>query len=203
MWDKCPPQPVFILVDHDEVPIETIVKTALKENPKYELYDEEERKFNPDRSRKLGDDRYYQVLMKKKGPWADLTKRFAEVLGYPGRMVCGSKSLYSDRNPANITIFNSNVCTKEDGKLWYGDIDVTIDAEKLLDLAATIGKTVYVLYEMDGRFENEDAPLIEKAAFSFSPDDEIIPGERMVEYVQVCKQGKLAGQWVYKKEYRR
>lgn len=90
-------------------------------------------------------------------------------LGWPGRMISASKSGYRDQYPDNLSIFNANVCTDE-GKIWWGDIDVTISKDDLTNLAVELGKTIYVLYEMDGRFENEDNPKISEAVVKFFPD---------------------------------
>lgn len=95
----------------------------------------------------------------------DKYEQATEILGMCGRMVDASKSDYSRAHPGHIVVFNSNVCT-EDGKIWYGDIDVTLDKAKLIELAKAIGKDVHVLYEMDGRFENEGTPQLDKAVYS-------------------------------------
>lgn len=90
--------------------------------------------------------------------------RVCALLGHKGRMVCGSKGQYRWDNPDNVVIFNSNLCTKS-GKIWYGDIDITVEEKKLHDLAQTLQETIYVLYETDARFENETNPLLENAVF--------------------------------------
>lgn len=91
-----------------------------------------------------------------------MNKIAEEVLGYCGRLL-GSKSRYSQAHPDNLVLFNSNVCTKEDGKIWFGDLDVTLEKSKLKELSKRLEKKIYVLYEMDGRFENEIAPKLERA----------------------------------------
>ena len=74
-----------------------------------------------------------------------------------GRMIFGSKSGYWERHPDNLVVFNANVVTKRGGKVWYGDLDVTREFEKLKDVADALGEDLYVLREMDARFENENA----------------------------------------------
>lgn len=96
---------------------------------------------------------------------AEATKTAKEQLGYCGAMISSSKSRYRDRFPDNLAVFNANICTKN-GKIWYGDFDVTKDEKKLINLALTLGERIYVLYEMDGRFDSEDAPRIERAVYS-------------------------------------
>jgi hypothetical protein len=85
-----------------------------------------------------------------------------------GRMLSGSKSRYKEANPHNEVYFNANVFTSE-GKLWWGDLDITIDAEKLQNIAEAMETKLYVLREMDGRFENEDISeiqIMQKAVFA-------------------------------------
>jgi ABC-type molybdate transport system substrate-binding protein len=95
-----------------------------------------------------------------------LYKIAEEHLGMRGKMISFSKSGYAQKNPDNLVVFNSNVCTDE-GKVWYGDLDVTLSYDSLSDLAKETGKTVYVLTESDGRFENEETPLLNRAVVKF------------------------------------
>lgn len=89
----------------------------------------------------------------------DKCKNASKILGPCGAIISGSKSGYVERNPDNLAVFNSNICTEE-GKIWWGDLDVTLSQSKLSDLAFEIEEDIYVLYEMDGRFENESSPKI-------------------------------------------
>ena len=75
------------------------------------------------------------------------------------RMVSFSKSEYRRANPANIVVFNANIFTESKGKVWWGDLDVTVSKEALQAVANEIGETIYVLREHDGRFENENLPF--------------------------------------------
>ena len=86
-------------------------------------------------------------------------------LGYPGKLLSGSKSRYREKYPTHKVAFNSNLCTKEYGKIWFGDIDATIDTAKLEKLADELKVSIYVLYEMDGRFEYESDPQFDKAIY--------------------------------------
>jgi hypothetical protein len=94
----------------------------------------------------------------------------SKILGMNGRMISGSKSGYRNRNPKNLAVFNANVCTKNEGKIWYGDVDLTRSREELSELARLLETDVYVLYEMDARFENADSPKLEKAIVIFRQD---------------------------------
>lgn len=89
-----------------------------------------------------------------------------------GRMVSWSKSEYLKKNPTHETIFNANVFSKIGGKLWYGDLDLTLDSEKLQEISNQIIDKLYVLREHDGRFENENITseeAEEKAVKIFNP----------------------------------
>jgi hypothetical protein len=85
-----------------------------------------------------------------------------------GRLISGSKTFYIENNPDGDPIFNSNIVTLTQGKIWYGDIDLVKNYTKLEEIATEIGETLYVLREMDGRFEAEKLPVEEviKKAYS-------------------------------------
>jgi len=112
----------------------------------------------------------------------DIEKIAVSNLGYNGRMISGSKSGYSRAHKKNLAVFNANVCT-ENGKIWYGDLDVTIDHLSLRATSLASGMDIYVLFEMDGRFENEDSPRLDKALIVFHPDGSHTIGEAYKEYV--------------------
>lgn len=73
-----------------------------------------------------------------------------------GRMISVSKSRYREMYPDNTVYFNANIFTLSDGKIWWGDIDLTLDREKLKLIASELGEDLFILREMDGRFENEE-----------------------------------------------
>ena len=89
----------------------------------------------------------------------------SEILGVCGRMISASKCDYSRTYPEHVVVFNSNICT-ESGKIWYGDIDVTLDEDKLKLLADELDEKIYVIYEMDGRFDNEGSPKLDNAVWT-------------------------------------
>jgi hypothetical protein len=83
-----------------------------------------------------------------------------------GRLLSYSKSSYRERNPENEVYFNANIFVLGEGKIWYGDIDVTLEKEKLERIARSMGKDLFILREMDGRFEKEelkDSEIISRA----------------------------------------
>jgi hypothetical protein len=73
-------------------------------------------------------------------------------------MISASKSGYDKRFPGHKVVFNANVLTRSRGKIWWGDLDLTLDGVDLTALAAREGEDVYVLYEMDARFKTEKEP---------------------------------------------
>lgn len=74
-----------------------------------------------------------------------------------GRMISGSKSTYYQENPNNLIVFNANIVIETRGKIWHGDLDVTVDFQNLKKVAETLEEPLYVLREMDARFEHENS----------------------------------------------
>jgi len=92
-------------------------------------------------------------------------KILEKTIGYAGRMISGSKSGYCKVYPKHVPIFNANLVMLRDANptvIWWGDLDLTIDHPKLLKASEKLGTPLYVLYEMDGRFENSENPLIDR-----------------------------------------
>ena len=94
-----------------------------------------------------------------------------EVLGYCGRLLSGSKRTYQERYPSHRMVFNGNVCI-ETGKLWFGDLDLTTDRKKLGHLATRLGQKIFILREMDGRFDHELQPTFSQAVAVIEPQQE-------------------------------
>ena len=69
-----------------------------------------------------------------------------------GYMLDGQKWKYSQSFPNHLVIFNSNVLTKSHGKVWYGDLDVSISHARLKKIAEQVGEPLYVLHESAARF---------------------------------------------------
>jgi hypothetical protein len=74
---------------------------------------------------------------------------------YPGRMISGSKSAPE----GHVAVFNGNIVTEKAGKIWYGDLDITLEFDQLKEIADEIGQDLYILKEHDARFENEEAGI--------------------------------------------
>jgi len=86
-------------------------------------------------------------------------KAFENAGFYFGRMISGSKSLYANRFPDHQIVFNARIYDPEtyekekSGKIkdffagqnieiWYGDLDLTQDGEKLKEIANKIGSFI-------------------------------------------------------------
>jgi len=76
-----------------------------------------------------------------------------------GRMIAFSKSTYRKSHPDNMIIFNANIVTINDKKVWHGDLDITIDKPKLQIVADILKQDLYILYEMDARFGTDEDPI--------------------------------------------
>jgi len=90
-----------------------------------------------------------------------------------GRMVGGSKTLYMREHPTHKVIFNANIFSTS-GKIWWGDLNLDLDSDKVQAVSNELGVRLFVLYEGDGRFENEVLTLeemIAKAEKTFSPQE--------------------------------
>ena len=95
-----------------------------------------------------------------------------EALGYPGKMISGSKRFYSRTFPDHVVVFNANLFVGKT-KIWYGDIDVTESLETLKELASAIGEKLYVLFESDGRFDKEKNPSLDNAVIVLDPSGDL------------------------------
>jgi len=76
-----------------------------------------------------------------------------------GRMIAPSKSSYCQEHQGELVIFNANIITKLHGKVWFGDINVTLDFDNLKNIADQIGEDLYILMEGDARFGYEKQPI--------------------------------------------
>lgn len=90
-----------------------------------------------------------------------------EGIGRPGNMLSGTK----DRTRFPLAVWNANVCTRRLGKVWFGDLDLGSEStrETLQAVASAIREEVYVLREMDARFDTEEKPKFESAVEVFKP----------------------------------
>lgn len=78
-----------------------------------------------------------------------------------GRMISGSKSGYWEQHKENLVVFNANILIQSKGKIWHGDLDVTLDEENLKKVAQILEEDLYILREHDARWGNEEKPVKE------------------------------------------
>ncbi len=76
-----------------------------------------------------------------------------------GRMIAASKSAYCQQHQGELVIFNANIITEKRGKVWFGDLSITVDFDKLKNVADQLGEDLYVLIEGDARFGYENRPV--------------------------------------------
>lgn len=84
---------------------------------------------------------------------------------WPGRMMSGNKT----GPKGHVCVWNANVLIKSKGKVWFGDLDLTTDADDLKRLARERGEDVFVLREGDCRFTTEATPRYENAVAIATP----------------------------------
>ena len=94
---------------------------------------------------------------------------------YDGRMLGGSKMGYHTQHPDELIVFNANVLMPGYGKVWYGDLNLTEDYLVLQDIAKSLNSTLYILWESDGRFGDENKPLNELFDKAVWNTDELKP----------------------------
>ena len=76
-----------------------------------------------------------------------------------GYMLDGQKWKYSVSFPNHLVIFNANVLTKSHGKVWYGDLDISMSHARLKKIAEQVGEPLYILHESAARFGEENKPV--------------------------------------------
>lgn len=93
---------------------------------------------------------------------------------YQGRLISGSKSGYRNRYPDHDILFNANIFIPSKGKVWYGDLDITLDAPVLQKICNEYNEEMIIVPEMLGRFgtENRSYDEISKDAYvKFNPNN--------------------------------
>ena len=121
-----------------------------------------------------GDEALYEGLTEGNNPqfytYEEIFQKHGDL--YTGKLL-GSKSLYRAHHSKNKIYFNANIFTEQDGKIWWGDLDITVNQTHLQDISNELGKTIYILSEHDGRFGMENRPFEELkkcAVATFNPE---------------------------------
>jgi hypothetical protein len=83
-----------------------------------------------------------------------------------GRMISATK-----RGPeGHVCVFNANIVTKDLEKVWFGDLDLTAEAEDLQWYANHLKTDIFVMREMDARFLREGEKInLSRAVATYAP----------------------------------
>ena len=103
----------------------------------------------------------------------EIQKHFDAHGFYDARMISGHKWDYESNHKDDLIIFNANVLMPNYGKVWYGDLNLTEDYKILKKISDSLNTTLYILWEMDGRFGEENKSideLISKAVWNTDED---------------------------------
>jgi hypothetical protein len=73
----------------------------------------------------------------------------------------GSKSGYRLLHPRNFFIPNANIFSHNQGKIWWGDLDLERDKAAVESVARRLHRRLYVLDESDGRWDKAHLPFEE------------------------------------------
>ena len=106
-------------------------------------------------------------------PVQEVQQYFDAYSFHDGRMIGGSKMDYHNEHRDDLIVFNANVLMPGYGKVWYGDLNLTEDYKTLKKISDSLNTTLYILWEMDGRFGEENKPideLIGKAVWNTEED---------------------------------
>jgi len=76
-----------------------------------------------------------------------------------GRIIAESKGEYCKEHQGELIIFNANIIIKKQGKIWYGDININLDFDKLKNIADKLKEDLYILLEGDARFGYENQSI--------------------------------------------
>lgn len=91
-------------------------------------------------------------------------------------LISWSKSGFSKNKPKHLAVFNANIVINGE-KVWYGDLDLSISKPDLQSVAKQENVDLYVIYEQDGRFDNEDKPKLDRPVVIYHGDGTIMYGE--------------------------
>ena len=91
----------------------------------------------------------------------------------PGRKMAPSYPHYFAAHPDNIIIRRANILTKEQGRIWWGDLDLTLEMDDLKQLAKDINQEIWILREMDVSLRGRE-PDWDSFVFRIQPNGIVI-----------------------------
>ena len=78
----------------------------------------------------------------------ELRRRVEQALGHPGALIAWSWSRYRRDHPTHLAVKNSGVLLSDTGdEIWWGDLDVTLHAERLREAARLVNQPLVLVYE--------------------------------------------------------
>jgi hypothetical protein len=86
-------------------------------------------------------------------------------------MISGSKSGYRRRNPDNDISFNAKIFIPSGENVWYGDLDITLDAPALQEICNELQEEMIVVFEMLGSGKRGYEELETNAHAKFIPNE--------------------------------
>lgn len=111
-----------------------------------------------------------------------------------GRMIAGSKSGYRKRHEGHDILFNANIFIPSEHKIWWGDLNITLDAIALQNCCNYLNEEMIVVSEMYGRFGAEERKYkeIEKNAhIKFIPNEHHYLRRTYTEGFDITKIGNM------------
>jgi len=92
-----------------------------------------------------------QRAVTSRGVEIEVERAAVEILGDHGRLLSMSKTWYEREHPGHTVYFNACIFSVDATEIWFGDLNLTLEADKLEELAARIGP-IYVTPEQPYRF---------------------------------------------------
>lgn len=108
-----------------------------------------------------------------------LTETIEMYLGYSGRSVGGSKTMYREENPNSIVYFNACIFDELLAEVWWGDIDVTKDMPILETIAKISKQPFYVTPEHPYRAD------FDKVTYELLKNDKLV-----IKFNEIKRGGK-------------
>lgn len=91
-----------------------------------------------------------------------------EILGDQGRLLGDEKSAVVVAMPGEEILFNACVFDAQGSEVWFGDVSLPADAEKLEDLASSLGE-IYLTPELPYRWKGlPKTPLLDPRVRRFT-----------------------------------
>jgi hypothetical protein len=87
----------------------------------------------------------------------DIGSELEQVIGLAGRMISASKSSYRQQFPDHEVLFNACIFTEDGTQVWFGDLDLSIEHERLQQAAQRLATTLIVTPEQPFRWNGLSA----------------------------------------------